>query len=200
MRIEAPAILFVIGAAAIAPAAAQTVGQQEASLPQFVSSVARAEVVKSAREANAAPVEARHAAEALSAKFADVRADTDEMPPSKLGGAIPDPRPESRESSGDAHVAVLVVGKPQAVPKPRRSKAALDKPKPGAKVKQASIHSSRRATSREGAHASREMGQRHMRHVPSETPDRLASNDVPGAATGWRTGLIGFLTNPAFWH
>ena len=28
----------------------------------------------------------------------------------------------------------------------------------------------------------------------------LASNAVPGAETGWQTGIIGMLTNPAFWH
>jgi hypothetical protein len=196
MRIEAPVILFVMGAAAIAPASAQTVGQQDASLPQFVSPAVRDDVVKSAREANAAPVEARKAAEALSAKFADARPDMGEMPPSKLGGAIPDPR---ESSSVNAHVAVLVVGKPQAAPKPRSSKAVLEKPKGGTRVKQVSTHP-RRAASREGARAGRELGRSGMRHGSSETPEHLASYEVPGAATGWRTGLLGFLTNPAFWH
>jgi hypothetical protein len=196
MRIEAPVIIFVLGAAAIAPASAQTVGQQDASLPQFVSPAVRDEVVKSAREANAAPVEARAAAEALSAKFADVRAVTDEMPPSKLGGAIPDPR---ESSSVNAHVAVLVVGKPQAAPKRRSSKAGLEKPKGGARAKQVSTHS-RRSASREGSRAGREVGRGGERHGPSEAPERFASYDVPDAATGWRTGLVGFLTNPAFWH
>jgi hypothetical protein len=195
MRIEAPAILFVIGAAAIAPAAAQTVRHQDASLPQFVSPAVRDEVVKSAREANATPPEAREAAEALSAKFADARPDTDEMPPSKLGGAVPDPR----ESSVNAHVAVLVASKPQATEKSTKPKVALEKPKGAARAKRVSTHS-RRTTSREGGSAGRELGRGGGRHGPSEAPERLASNDVPGASTGWNTGLIGFLTNPAFWH
>ncbi len=95
MSIKSAAILFVACAAAASSASAETVQQDGASLPQFMSSTGRAELTLGSQQPNSVSHDTRQAAEDISAKFAGV------------GRAANGTDPRTDSESG-AHVAVLV--------------------------------------------------------------------------------------------
>ena len=70
MRIRAVAILFTASAAAAFPLKAQSAEQDQAPLPQFMSSAARAELAQRSQPTKPVADETRQAAEVLSARFA----------------------------------------------------------------------------------------------------------------------------------
>jgi hypothetical protein len=198
MRIEALVIPFTVIIAATSAVAADPVLGQEPRLPQFVSPAARADVVQLARASDAAE-ETRQAAKILSGKFSEG------MPPAKVAvsadeaGTAETAGPDDREySKMQGRVAVLVAESP---PKSTRAKKAkIGRAKPAAAAKN---HASRRMrTANSGKPKGMEGPQNLGAHLdgPPRNASTLASSEVPGAKTGWQTGIIGFLTNPTFWH
>lgn len=178
MRIKPLAILFVVGVVA-SPAAAQT----SSHLPEFVSPAAREDVTKAAREADANSVETRKAAEALSAKFSALPGSAADAPVTQSANKTPEDSDPPAKSETSARVAVLVAERP----KPKK-KASL--------VKQATLAGPTHATrARVVEHRKIKAARRPI----AEGPETSAPG-VPNAKAGWQTGLIGFLTNPAFWH
>jgi hypothetical protein len=193
MRIKALAILFTASAAAASPVSAQSAEPDSAPLPQFMSSTARAELAQRAQETKPVAHETRQAAEALSARFAGTVAGPDPDPvvskTDRSGPVILDARDDP---GGRAHVAVLMAPGPATAPDFKSSKSkrtTLKKPVPaaaGARTKQTKA----KGEPDQAAPGGDAYGQ----------PQSFASNAVPGAEAGWRTGFIGLFTNPAFWH
>lgn len=203
MRINALAILFAVSVFGVPPAGAQTVQQESAPLPQFMPPEARAHVVEKSAGTNAAADETRRAAEALSAKFsgdlAVSDATTDVAKPEMAAPVATNPQANSAPS---AHVAVLRASESPATSVANKSKnqgAQSDTPPRTSKTDALKVSN---------ASKSKQMKTRAERSPLSRrTPINSyghdyapASNSVPGAETGWQTGIIGMLTNPAFWH
>lgn len=200
MRINALAILFAVGLG-VPPVGAQTVRQENTPLPQFMPPEARAHVVQKSAAMKPAADETRRAAEALSARFSGdlaasnvdtatdaVRPET--MKPETTAPAAIDPQ---ASSATPAHVAVLRAREPSTDSGATKSKIR-DTP---LKTVDASNPSKSKQTK---AHAGRSRAPRRTPINSYENAQALASNAVPGAESGWKTGLIGMLTNPAFWH
>ena len=195
MRIRAVAILFTASAAAAFPLKAQPAEQDQAPLPQFMSSAARADLTQRAQQTKPVADETRQAAEVLSARFAGSLAEPNpDAGVSKPDRAAPVVLDARDDTAGQAHVAVLMSPGPAAAPdakRPKNNRTTLKKAAPsGAAARN-------RQTRVKGVPAQAQLAQ------PSNTdgePQNFASNAVPGADAGWRTGFIGLFTNPAFWH
>lgn len=205
MRSNALVILFVVGILGVPSAGAQTAQDPNAPLPQFMSLGARSQIVKDSTEAKPATDATRQAAEALSAKFAG------DLPAPNAGAATKvaeqdpeasptiDPQPDP---AGPAHIAVLRAREPSADPaKKKKTPQASRKPANDASAGDAGDAF---GSPRSGLTKTR-TGRPHVARRTSGRPaDQYetaeASAAVPGADTGWKTGLIGMLTNPAFWH
>jgi hypothetical protein len=195
MRIRAVAILFTASAAAAFPLMAQSAEQDQAPLPQFMSSAAQAELAQRAQQTKPVADETRQAAEVLSARFAGSLAEPNpDAGVSKPDRAAPVVLDARDDPAGQAHVAVLMSAGPAAAPdakRPKNNRTTLKKAAPsGAAARN-------RQTKVKGAPAQAPLAQ------PSDMygePQNFASNAVPGADAGWRTGFIGLFTNPAFWH
>jgi hypothetical protein len=203
MRINALAILFAVSVFGVPPAGAQTVQQESAPLPQFMPPEARAHVVERSAGTNPTADETRRAAEALSAKFsgdlAVSDAATDVAKPEMAAPVETNPQADSAPS---AHVAVLRASESPATSVANKSKnqgAQSDTPPRTSKTDALKVSNGSK---------SKQMKTRAERSPPSRrTPINSyghdyapASNSVPGAEAGWQTGIIGMLTNPAFWH
>jgi hypothetical protein len=205
MRINALAILFAVGAFGVAPAGAQTVQQESAPLPQFMPPEARAHVVERSAGTNPAADETRRAAEALSAKFSgdlavsDADVATDVAKPEMAAPIATNPQANSPPS---AHVAVLRASESPATSVANKSKnqgAQSDTPLRTSKT-DASKASNASKSKQMKTRAERSPSSRRTAINSYGNGQALASNSVPGADTGWQTGIIGMLTNPAFWH
>jgi hypothetical protein len=182
MRTKALAILLAASIAAF-PAIAEARSQQKSELPQFVSPAAREKVTNAAREANATPVETRKAAEALSAKFSTLSEDDGRN--MHAATSVASKSDDLAKSGASSHVAVIVAGKPKAK-----------------KLKARSATPARTAgeTQHRGARSAKRTQIKARRGPASARHPQTSAHEVPGATTGWQTGLIGLLTNPAFWH
>jgi len=184
MRIYTLEILFAVGVLNVPALGAEAVQRENPPLPQFMPPAARAGVgtVRFATD------ETRRAAEALSAKFSGDRApspDDAAVASEKSNTPVPAEVDPPSNSATSAHVAVL-----RARP---RASAATPKKTKSTRPKTARPGSSNSRTMRSAFHGGRRPS------VDTETQG-LAQNSVPGAQVGWKTGLIGMLTNPAFWH
>ena len=190
MRIYALEILFAVGIFSMPAAGAETVRQENAPLPQFMPPVARAQVGKAETKPEAE--ETRRAAEALSAKFSEdlaVSNDDAAADAGKSGTTAPVANDPQSSSAASAHVAVLRARDPSTSPAAKDSKSVQ------AKAAVASGPSKSRKT--------KAVRMREARRLPINSDGKaqdLTANAVPGAKAGWQTGLIGMLTNPAFWH
>lgn len=190
MRIYALEILFAVGIFSMPAAGAETVRQENAPLPQFVPPVARAQVGKAETKPEAE--ETRRAAETLSAKFSEdlaVSNDDAAADAGKSGTTAPVANDPQSNSAASAHVAVLRAREPSTSPAAKDSKSVQ------AKAAVASGPSKSRKT--------KAVRMREARRLPIDSDGKaqdLTANAVPGAKAGWQTGLIGMLTNPAFWH
>lgn len=185
MRIYALEILFAVGVLNVPALGAEAIQRESPSLPQFMPPAmhAGADTTKLATD------ETRRAAEALSAKFSGDRAgastddaEVDRETSKAQPPALVDPPSNSATS---AHVAVLRARPPVSVTAPKKAKNI------GSRI------------TRSGASNSRAMksANRDGRRPPVDAGMQgLTPNPVPGAQVGWKTGLIGMLTNPAFWH
>lgn len=185
MRIYALEILFAVGVLNVPALGAEAVQRESPSLPQFIPPAmhAGADTTKLATD------ETRRAAEALSAKFSGDRAgasaDDAEMDRETSKTPLPALVDPPSNSATSAHVAVLRARPPASATAPKKSKNI------------------RSRTTRPGPSNSRAMksANRDGRRPPVDAGMQgLAPNPVPGAQVGWKTGLIGMLTNPAFWH
>ena len=195
MRIRAVAILFTASAAAAFPLKAQSAERDQAPLPQFMSSAARAELAQRAQQTKPVADETRQAAEVLSARFAGSLAEPNpDAGVSKPDRAAPVVLDARDDTAGQAHVAVLMSPGPAAAPdakRPKNNRTTLKK------AATAGAAARNRQTKVKGVPAQAPLAQ------PSDMygePQNFASNAVPGADAGWRTGFIGLFTNPAFWH
>lgn len=185
MRIYALEVLFVVGVLNAPAVGAEAVPRENTSLPQFMPPEARAGIADAKRTRN----DTRRAAEALSAKFSD------DQPPSrdvaaadreKFEPVSPEAVDLETNAASSAHVAVLRARSPARrtgpkTPKSVRSKVAVNGPNA-----QTTTSPSRRRPKRPDFDPG-----------PSSTS---SEKEVPGAKVGWQTGVIGMLTNPAFWH
>jgi hypothetical protein len=186
MRIRAVAILFTASAAAAFPLKGQSAEQDQAPLPQFMSSAARAELAQRSQPTKPVADETRQAAEVLSARFAGGV--------SKPGRAAPVVLDARDDPAGQAHVAVLMSPGPVAAHDAKRPKNNRTMLKKAATTGAAARNRQDRA---KGVPAQAPLAR------PGDMygqPQNFASNAVPGADAGWRTGFIGLFTNPAFWH
>lgn len=181
MRIFALEVLFAVGVFSMPAVGSEQVRQDNAPLPQFMPEKARAGIANSKLAAD----ETRKAAEELSAKFSDDQAssptsDTTDRENSAPGPSIADdPRADAQTS---ARVAVLRARPPSASSKPKSTRAKAAKSNASKSRVAKSVARSARGSS---------VGAR---------PRDLTPDPVPGAKLGWQTGVIGMLTNPAFWH
>lgn len=195
MSIKALAILFTASAMAATPVSAQQADQNGSPLPQFMSSAGRAQLEQRVQETNPVSDETRQSAEMLSARFAGSLTEPDpDAGGSKPESAAPVILDGPADPAGRAHVAVLMATGPSTVPdlkKPKSNRTMLKKPaRPAAaapRIKQTKVKAQPAAPLAERSNA--------YPHAQS-----FASNVVPGADAGWRTGFIGLFTNPAFWH
>jgi hypothetical protein len=194
MRIYALQILLLFCLLAAPPAGAETRLPQIEPLPQFVPPSAR-RGIEAASPKHAADVDvARRAAEALSARFSDDRPVSNDdavSDPKKFKKAEPAAIDSPLNSARpDARVVILRAGSARAAPGPKAAKASAAKTaaNPGL------------LKSRKGKHAGDRPRRSRSNHVEHEAPRDLTSGAVPGSRVGWGTGLIGMLTNPAFWH
>jgi hypothetical protein len=196
MSIRALAILFTASAAAASPVGVQAAEQTTTPLPQFVSPTVRDELAQGERETNPVSHETRKAAEALSAKFAGGLPSAEPEPnvsePKKASPVIVEAR---EDPSGQARVAVLVSPASSTPPDFKEPKRDKKTPKLPTKASAAAARIKQTKIPRE--YAQERLGKRRDAYPPSQD---FASNAVPGAETGWQTGFIGLLTNPAFWH
>jgi hypothetical protein len=192
MSIKCPAILLIACAVAASTASAETAQQDGSSLPQFMSSAGRAEL---AQEKNSASHITRQAAEEISAKFAG--GDRAATVLDTAAPAASDPRTDPKTS---AHVAVLVTTDSSSAENSKDSNSDQTKLKPTTTAQSSSAPSS--TTQPTGSKVKRKHAQARTeeRSDANAPPMRFASNALPGADVGWRTGLIGMLTNPIFWH
>lgn len=192
MRIYAPEILFAVGLLSMPAAGAEAVRRENPPLPQFMPPAARAQAETA--ETKPAAEETRRAAEALSAKFSEDRAASNDdaaadPEKSKTTASVTIDPPSN--SIPPAHVAVLRARVSPTASAPKTSKSARSK----AAVTSGALKP--RKTRTYAGHARRPRG------TPIESYGKtqdLTANAVPGAKAGWQTGLIGMLTNPAFWH
>jgi hypothetical protein len=195
MSIKALAILFIASAMAAIPVSAQQADQNGSPLPQFMSSAGRAQLEQRVQETKPVSHEARQSAERLSERFAGTLTEPDrEGEGSKPEKAAPVILDAPADPAGRAHVAVLMATGPTTVPdlkKPKSNRTTLKKPSriPAAPPTQQT------KVKGEPAQASHAQGSNAYPQAQS-----FASNVVPGADEGWRTGFIGLFTNPAFWH
>lgn len=192
MRIFAPEILIAVGLLSIPAVGAEAVRGDNAPLPQFMPPAARAQVENA--ETKPATEETRRAAEALSSKFSDDVAashdDTDPDPDKSKTTASAAIEPPSNLPT-PAHVAVLRARASSTDKASKKTKSAQVKAAP-------TSDTSKPRKTKVNAGRSREP---HRAPIESyRKTDGMASNAVPGAKAGWQTGLIGMLTNPAFWH
>lgn len=191
MRINALVILFSVSVG-VPSVGAQTVPQGSVPLPQFMPPEARAQVVENSAEPKPAADETRRAAEALSAKFSgDSSASNAEVAtvvakPEMTAPVAIDPQASFTTS---AHIAVLRAREPSTDTGAKKSK--------NRKTADASNPSKSKQMR---AHAGRSQAPRRTPINSDGNAQALASNAVPGADAGWQTGIIGMLTNPAFWH
>lgn len=197
MRTEALAILCIIITAAAPTVAADPISRQEPHLPQFVSPAARADAFQSASDTNA-PNEARQEAEALSGKFSDAVPMANSAASADAANVTDTAGSEVRDGAKmQGRVAILVA---ETSSDPTHGKNAKTSPaKPAAAVKK-HVPPRMRVASAGKARATEHRQRPGARLGPSRNASMLASNEVPGAETGWQTGFIGFLTNPTFWH
>jgi hypothetical protein len=186
MSIKSAAILFVACAAAASSASAETAQQDSVSLPQFMSSTGRAELTLGSQQPNSVSHDTRQAAEDISAKFAGV------------GRAANGTDPRTDSESG-AHVAVLVATDSSSAEN-QDSKSDQTKLKPTTAAPSSSVSTSAKQSA--GSRVQRKPAQvvTERQSTASGPPMRFASRALPGADVGWRTGFIGMLTNPIFWH
>jgi hypothetical protein len=101
-----------------------------------------------------------------------------------------------------AHVAVLrASGSPatSVANKSKNQRAQSDAPL-GTSKTEASKASNASKSKQMKTRAERSRAPRRTAINSYGNAQALASNSVPGAETGWQTGIIGMLTNPAFWH
>ncbi|AGK59335.1 hypothetical protein HYPDE_38318 [Hyphomicrobium denitrificans 1NES1] len=192
MRIYALEILFAVGILSMPAVGAEAVRRESTPLPQFMPPAARAQVESTGTKP--ATKETRRAAEALSAKFSeDLAASNDDATAGTEKAKTTAPvaiNPQS-DSATQAHVAVLRSRVSSTASTPKKSKGAH------AKAATVSDPSKSKKTKAYAGHA------QEPRRMPVESYGKaqdLTSNAVPGAKAGWQTGLIGMLTNPAFWH
>jgi hypothetical protein len=190
MRIYALEILFAVGILGMPAVAAETVPRENPPLPQFMPPVARAQVESAGTKP--ATDETRRAAEALSAKFSeDLATSNDDVDTEKSKTTEPVESDPQSNSATPAHVAVLRARISSTASAPKKSNSAH------AKVATAFDPSKSKKTKTYAGHA------REPRRMPVDSygqAQNLTPNAVPGAKAGWQTGLIGMLTNPAFWH
>lgn len=202
MRIDAPAILVVCAMVCAPPARAQTVPVDNPPLPRFVPPAVQDRIAQQNTATASVAGETRKAAELLSARFSG---DAPSMPDSagteasgSEAASPPVADPQTRSPTASGHVVVLRTGKsvPAAKRKPKTVRVAgaassntaaaeaTDPPKyPRAKPR----------SRRSGASNRTSINSYGRRDAPN-------SPTAPGAEIGWQTGLIGMLTNPAFWH
>lgn len=180
MRIFALEVLFAVGVFSMPAAGSEQVWQHNAPLPQFMPEKARAGLANTKLAAD----ETRKAAEALSAKFSDDQASsptsvaTDRANSAPAPSVADDPRADAQTS---ARVAVLRAWPSSASSKPKSTRAKPVKSNASKSRFAKSVARSARGSS-----------------VAARTD--LTPDPVPGAKLGWQTGVIGMLTNPAFWH
>jgi hypothetical protein len=184
MNIRILAIILAAGTAAN-PAAGEAVSRDEVSLPQFMSSTGRAELQQSRRAADpAAP--ARRSAEELSAKFSGLAVDAHATP--------------TGEAPGNAEItgrrAVLVAGSSPIV-----TGSTQSEPKQGNVAEPAVAPKTKKRVATRPSHRKHPvLSRREHNGMEAPQPQGSTTDATPGAGTGWKTGLIGLLTNPAFWH
>jgi hypothetical protein len=180
MIIKGPAVLLA-ACAVIAPSAnAETAQQGSTPLPQFVSPAQRHEIAQRRQETGSVSPDARQAAEELSGKFSDTQ----------IAAAEVD-QPTGRET--DSHVAVLVAPSSK---KPQSEKTNL---KPKTQPSQDSVSASTKRPVESKAQR-KDIQSRAEARAGADSPIKVASDALPGTDAGWRTGIIGMLTNPMFWH
>ena len=147
MSIKALAILFTASAAVASPVNAQTAQQDGASLPQFMSSTAQAQLAQRAQDKKPVSHKTRQAAEVLSSKFAGTATEADAnastLAPANSASAVID---APADPAGQAHVAILTAtgsiatgdngskNDRKAIKKPATAAVAAGRTKP-AKVK-----------------------------------------------------------------
>jgi hypothetical protein len=196
MRIQALAILLTASTAAAFPVSAHAAEQDGAPLPQFMSSTARAELAQRVQDTKPVPDETRQAAEVLSDRFAgSVTEPNPNAGVSKPDRAAPVVLDARDDPEGQAHVAVLMAPSPSTVPDIKRSKNNRTTLKKPAKAAATAARPKQAKVKVEPVQAP--LAQRSNTYGE---PQNFASNAVPGADAGWRTGFIGLFTNPAFWH
>jgi hypothetical protein len=196
MSIKALAILFTASAIAATPVSAQQADQNGSPLPQFMSSAGRAQLEQRVQETKPVSQETRQSAEMLSARFAGTLTEPDsDAGDSKPESAAPVILDVPADPAGRARVAVLMATGPSTVPdlkKQKSDRTTLKKPAraPAAapRIKQTKV---------KGEPAQAPLAQRSNAYPQAQS---FASNVVPGADVGWRTGFLGLFTNPAFWH
>jgi len=192
MSIKALAILFTASAMAATPVSAEQADQNGSPLPQFMSSAGRAQLEQRIQETKPVSHETRQSAEILSARFAGTEPDpnADNAKPESAPVVLDAPA----DPAGQAHVAVLMATGPSTVPdlkKPKSNRTTLKKP-----AKQAAAAPRIKQTKVKGEPAA-PLAERSNAYPQAQS---FASNAVPGADVGWRTGFLGLFTNPAFWH
>ena len=195
MSIKALAILFTASAMAATPVSAEQADQNGSPLPQFMSSAGRAQLEQRVQETKPVSHETRQSAEILSARFAGTLTEPDpDADNAKPQSAAPVILDAPADPAGRAHVAVLMATGPSTVPdlkKPKSNRTTLKKhAKPAAaapRIKQTKVKGEPAAP----------LAERSNTYPQAQS---FASNAVPGADVGWRTGFLGLFTNPAFWH
>jgi hypothetical protein len=168
-----------------------------------MSPEARTKLADKARDGAFVADETRQAAEALSAKFTDRLPQTDpedSSKPSQAHARVAVADPEER-SGTPAHVAVLVSEGPSARRAVEETKSdKTNRKQPTKKSVAAAPRKPKHARTKQMEAAPAPPGRAREWSNPHPDSQRLASTEVPGAAVGWRTGFLGLLTNPAFWH
>lgn len=181
MRIFALEVLFAVGIFSMPAVGSEEVRQDNAPLPQFMPAKARAGLANTRLAAD----ETRKAAEELSAKFSGDQASSPESVATNRQNSAPapsiadDPRTDAQTS---ARVAVLRARPSSASSKPKSTRTTATKSNVSKSRSAKSVARSARGSS-----------------VDARAKD-LTPDPVPGAKLGWQTGVIGMLTNPAFWH
>jgi hypothetical protein len=194
MSIKCLEVFLAAWAVAASSVSAEAAQQDSASLPQFMSSMGIAELTQSLREPNSVSHDTRQAAEEISAKFAGV-----ERAATGVDPVTPDVLEPRTESEAGAHVAVLVT-QDSSTPHSKETKGDQARLKPTTAARPSSASSS--TTQPIGSKVPRKHTKARTEKPgdASGPPMRFASNALPGADVGWRTGIIGILTNPIFWH
>lgn len=204
MRINALAILFAITFLYASPSGAQKVSLENQPLPQFMPPAARAQIATANPETDPSTGETRRAAEELSARFSGDLLKSDAGAPAAVAkteeAALPakDPQATTNENES-AHVAVLRARDSPRPPAKKKLKRQQTRREPPRKI---SVADASEPPKYLGAKSRVHHGRSSQGGAQNSNGDAgtASPKQVPGAEVGWKTGILGMLTNPAFWH